>query len=170
MQNNRKAYDTHFNKRFKDNVYKKIDALVWSTIFFEKIDRYAEGVYLMSEYMIQNFNYIQTLDLSTIEECNINFDVYLLGLDYKQKILKENPKLEQEEFEKEQLSKNPIKKYYYNYDEKDQLPLDDDNMVKKDNPVINKVNYGIFSFLRKYKTLDSYDYYSDREEKDKKNK
>lgn len=66
------------------------------------------------------------------------------------------------------MSKNPVKKYYYNYEEGDQkLPLDDDNMVKKDNPVINKVNYGIFSFLRKYKTMDSYDYYSEREENDK---
>ena len=66
------------------------------------------------------------------------------------------------------MSKNPVKKYYYNYEEGDQkLPLDDDNMVKKDTPVINKVNYGIFSFLRKYKTMDSYDYYSEREENDK---
>jgi hypothetical protein len=58
MQNNRKAYDTHFNKIYKDDVYKKIDALVWSTIFFEKVDRYDNKVYMMSEYMIQNYNYI----------------------------------------------------------------------------------------------------------------
>lgn len=52
MVNNRNAFDRHFNQLYKEDPYQKIDALVWSAIFFEKIDRYSEEVYLMSEYII----------------------------------------------------------------------------------------------------------------------
>lgn len=52
MVNNRNAFDRHFNVLYKNDPYEKIDALVWSTIFFEKVERYSEEVYLMSEYLI----------------------------------------------------------------------------------------------------------------------
>lgn len=52
MANNRKAYDRHFNELYKDDPYEKIDALVWSSVYFEKLERYSEDVYLMSEYIM----------------------------------------------------------------------------------------------------------------------
>jgi len=36
----------------------KLDALVWSAVFFEKVHRYSDEVYLMSEYLLQNYYYI----------------------------------------------------------------------------------------------------------------
>lgn len=57
MVNNRQAFDRHFNKnpKTKVNPIIKLDALVWSTIFFEKISRYSEEVFLMADYFYQNY-------------------------------------------------------------------------------------------------------------------
>lgn len=52
MINNRRCFDRHFNQMYVEDPYEKIDALVWSSIFFEKVERYSEEVYLMSEYFI----------------------------------------------------------------------------------------------------------------------
>lgn len=52
MVNNRMAFDRHFNNLYIEDPYQKIDALVWSSIFFEKVERYSDEVYLMSEYFI----------------------------------------------------------------------------------------------------------------------
>lgn len=43
MLNNRVIFEKHLckNPKTKDNHYLKIDALVWSTIFFEKVPRYS---------------------------------------------------------------------------------------------------------------------------------
>ncbi len=51
----------HFTKSniTKNNHYKGIDALVWSILFFEKVDRYGDEVYLMGEYLIKNYQMIQ---------------------------------------------------------------------------------------------------------------
>lgn len=43
----------------RNNHYKGIDALVWSILFFEKVDRYGDEVYLMSEYLVKNYQMIQ---------------------------------------------------------------------------------------------------------------
>lgn len=43
----------------KDNPYKGIDALVWSILFFEKVNRYGDEVYLMGEYLIKNYQMMQ---------------------------------------------------------------------------------------------------------------
>lgn len=52
MIHNRNALTKHFKSTYKHNPYEKIDALIWSTIFFEKVHRYSDEVYLMSEYLI----------------------------------------------------------------------------------------------------------------------
>lgn len=51
----RKNFDNHFyiNGKTAENPYFKIDALVWSCIYHEKIPRYADKVYKMSEYLIR---------------------------------------------------------------------------------------------------------------------
>lgn len=58
MQLNRNTYDVHFKKnpRTSKDPYFKADALIWSTTYFEKIDRYDDDNYLMAEYLIENFN------------------------------------------------------------------------------------------------------------------
>jgi hypothetical protein len=78
MKTNRQAFDRHFNELYKDDPYKKIDALVWSAVFFEKVPRYSEQVYLMAEYLVQNHRYLRSLPLSDFLECAVNFDVFLI--------------------------------------------------------------------------------------------
>ncbi len=58
MVSNRQVFDRHFNTIYKDNPYVKLDALVWSTIFFEKVQRYSDEVYIMTEYFYKNYLYI----------------------------------------------------------------------------------------------------------------
>lgn len=50
----RRNFDFHFfiNSKSTEDPYYKLDALVWSCIYHEKIPRYSEKVYKMSEYFI----------------------------------------------------------------------------------------------------------------------
>ena len=76
--------DFHFNRNphtIKNNYY-RLDALVWSIIFFEKIPRYADEVYLMADYIKQTYDYIQTLDFQKFQDCDIQFDVRRVSPDY----------------------------------------------------------------------------------------
>lgn len=72
----RKNFDHHFyiNAKTVDNPYFKIDALVWSCIYHEKVPRYSDKVYKMSEYLIRSFNYIKTLSYHDIETGNIDWN------------------------------------------------------------------------------------------------
>lgn len=52
--------DYHFNKNsatVKNNYY-KLDALVWSIVYFEKVPRYSDEVFKMAEYLKVNYDYI----------------------------------------------------------------------------------------------------------------
>ncbi len=85
----------HFTKSniTKDNPYKGIDALVWSILFFEKVDRYGDEVYLMGEYLIKNYQMIQNYNEQDIINGLIEFDPYLVDPKYKQVIQAINPPL-----------------------------------------------------------------------------
>jgi len=50
----RRNFDYHFfiNSKSVENPYYKIDALVWSSIFHEKVPRYSDTVFKLSEYFI----------------------------------------------------------------------------------------------------------------------
>ena len=60
METSRRYLEYHFNKNPTTiaNNYHKIDALVWSVVFFEKVPRYDNKVYLMAEYLKANYDYI----------------------------------------------------------------------------------------------------------------
>lgn len=45
-----KGYETSQN-----NPYYGIDALVWTLVFREKVERYSPEVYLFSEYLLKNY-------------------------------------------------------------------------------------------------------------------
>ena len=55
MNNNAFSYHFNYNPKTKDNPYIKIDALVWAIVYAEKVERYADEVYLFSEYIIKNY-------------------------------------------------------------------------------------------------------------------
>lgn len=65
----RRNFDFHFfiNSKSAEDPYYKLDALIWSCIYHEKVPRYSEKVYKMSEYMIQHYNYLKSLSFTQIE-------------------------------------------------------------------------------------------------------
>lgn len=95
MSSSRHYLEYHFNrnpKTIKNNYY-KLDALVkgllffnyevWTIVYFEKVPRYCEAVYMVAEYLKANYDYIQTLPYSKFEQCDVQFDVYKMGVDFK---------------------------------------------------------------------------------------
>ena len=53
----RQNLEFHFfvNGKTVENPYYKIDALVWSSVYHEKVPRYHDKIYKMSEYFIKHF-------------------------------------------------------------------------------------------------------------------
>ena len=113
----RRNFDFHFyiNSQSVDDPYYKLDALVWSCIYHEKVPRYSEKVYKMAEYMVQHYNYLKTLSFTEIEQCAIDWSAYRVPFNYDKKLLRVNPPLSEEEFEKEFNSPYKVKKFHYNF-------------------------------------------------------
>lgn len=113
----RRNYDFHFfiNAKSVDNPYYKLDALVWSCIFHEKVPRYSDKVYRMCEYFVQHYNYLKSLSFVDIEQGNIDWCAYRVPFNFKDKVIKVNPPLSEEEFEKEYASPYKVKKFHYNF-------------------------------------------------------
>lgn len=169
---NRQNYEKHFynNPKTSSNPYYKIDALMWSTIFFEKVERYSDRVYIMSEYMVKHFNYINHLSQEDLERGQVDFDVYRNSLDFTSKIKEINPPLTEEEFEAELNSDKPVKAFFYNYDDPDhEMPID----IEMRRPVNWRYELMMAKIGRtanKFYSIDTYDYYNDREEKEEEKK
>lgn len=73
MKTSRKYLHYHFNRNPRTivNNYIKLDALVWSIVFFEKIPRYSNRVYLMAEYLKVNYDYLSTLTYEKFLDADI---------------------------------------------------------------------------------------------------
>ena len=95
----------------------KLDALVWTCIFHEKVPRYSDKVYKMSAYLLEHWNYLRTIDFSTIETCQVDWSVNRVNYNVKQSFVRlaSNVQLSQEELEKEKESPYKTKRYHYNY-------------------------------------------------------
>jgi len=80
----RRNFDFHFflNAKSVDNPYYKIDALMWSNVFHEKVPRYSHKVYKMSEYMISHFNYLKTLSFTELEQAVIDWNAYRVPFNF----------------------------------------------------------------------------------------
>jgi hypothetical protein len=126
----RRNFDFHFfiNAKSVDDPYYKLDALVWSCIYHEKVPRYSEKVYKMAEYLVQHFNYLKSLSFTEIEQCAVDWSAYRVPFNYNTKLVKVNPPLSEEEFEKEFNSPYKVKKYHYNFRSEDELS--EDNLRK----------------------------------------
>lgn len=113
----RRNFDFHFfiNAKSVDNPYYKLDALVWSCIYHEKVPRYSDKIYKMSEYFMQHYLYLKTLSFEDIEQASIDWCAYRMPFNFKNKLIKVNPPLSEEEFEKEYESPYKIKRYHYNF-------------------------------------------------------
>lgn len=119
----RRNFDFHFfiNAKSVDDPYYKLDALVWSNIFHEKVPRYSDKVYKMSEYMMQHYQFLKTLSFEEIERGVIDWCAYRVPFNYRTKLIRVNPQLGEEEFEKEFNAPYSIKKYHYNFRHDEEL-------------------------------------------------
>ena len=126
----RKNFDSHFyiNGKTSENPYFKIDALVWSCIYHEKVPRYADKVYKMSEYLIRCFNYIKTVSYEDIEGGNLDWNACKIPVNYEDRVIKYNIPLSEYEFKREMNSSYKVKKYHYNYRWPEELT--EDNLKK----------------------------------------
>jgi len=65
--------------------------------------------------------YLKTLSFQDIEKCSIEWSSYRVPVNYKTALIKVNPPLSEEEFEKELNSPYKVKKYHYNFRQDDEL-------------------------------------------------
>jgi hypothetical protein len=119
----RRNLDFHFfiNGKSVDNPYYKLDALVWSSIFHEKVPRYSSQVYKMSEYLVQHFYYLKSLPFTELEKATVDWCAYRVPFNFQDKVVKFNPPLSEEEFEKELDSPFKVKKYHYSFRREEEL-------------------------------------------------
>lgn len=139
-----------------------------STIFFEKVPRYSDVVYMMSEYVIKHLQYLENVDFQEFMLSDMQWDVYRIPITYRDMLQTVNPPLPEEELEKEINSDKKVKKHYYSYDDPEyELPINAEvnNIVKRR---FENIHYKLFETIRRYNSLDSYDFYHEREEKEKK--
>lgn len=101
----------------------KLDALVWTCIFHEKVPRYSDRVYKMSQYLLRHYQYLKTLDYTTIEKGLIEWSVHRIPINSREQFtrISANVPLSAEEFEKEMESPYKTKKYHYNYRNPEEL-------------------------------------------------
>lgn len=130
LKNMRKLFDYHFrlNLFTSVNPILKIDALVWSTVFLEKNDRYDDRIYLISSYLLETRNSLKRCSFEDIKQMKFAFNPFIVPVNYKQLIEKENPKLSPEEMKsaiEESVPQN--RKFRYDYKGKEGLiPKPDD--------------------------------------------
>lgn len=169
---NQSLFEKHFysDPKTSMNPYYKLDALVWSSIFFEKVERYSDQVYMVSEYFMQHFKYLHTLTLEDFMNGQIDFDIYRTSLDFKEKIQAYNKPLTEEEFEAELESPNPVKSFHYTFDDPNyEMPLDAEKKRIVDHR-FDKLAESVFYNMKKFSNNDNYDFFSDREEREKEGK
>lgn len=65
--------------------------------------------------------YLKTLSFHDIEQCNIDWSAYRIPINFKDELIRVNPALSEEEFEKEYNSPYKVKKYHYNFRQDDEL-------------------------------------------------
>ena len=115
----RNNLDFHFfiNGPSVDNPAFKLDALVWTCIFHEKVPRYSEKVYRISQYLLKHYKYLKTVQFTDIEKGNIDWGAWRIPYNARETFTRipANIPLSEEEYEKEYNSCYTTKKYHYNY-------------------------------------------------------
>ena len=98
-----------------ENPYYKIDALVWSFIFREKIPRYDDRVYKMSHYLILQYEKFNSLTFKDIQNLDFDLTTSIIPTNFKEKILFYNPQVDPKTAFKEKYStfNNKLYSYYY---------------------------------------------------------
>ena len=182
MRLNRNTYDVHFKKnaRTSRDPYYKIDSLIWSTVYFEKIDRYDADNYSMAEYLIENYNQLKDATFDQFETMTFTqFSPFFQkpSPSPHAEILAKNPPLSREEFNAELDSANPVKKFFYTYQQSEEEQLEYEERIKQlplhaeskqSQSVIGRhvdtIKFKIGQTQQKFQTLDTFDYFEEQEE------
>lgn len=82
----------------------------------------------MAEYLIQHWEYLKSLTYTDLERASIDWNAYRVPFNYANKVIRANPQLSPEEFEKEHDSPYKVKKYHYSFRREEEL--DDENLRK----------------------------------------
>jgi len=100
----------------------------------------------MSEYFVQHFLYLKSLNYEQIEKATVDWSAYRVPFNYANKIVKVNPALSEEEFEREQESPYKLKKYHFSFRRPEEIT--EENLQK------TYVNLGTMAFFHnKEKTV-----------------
>ena len=75
----------------------------------------------MGDYLIKQYEYMKTLTFEQIERGEINWNVYKVSTNFKDRILKYNSPMSVSEFEIESECDFETKKFHYNYRHEDEL-------------------------------------------------
>jgi hypothetical protein len=75
----------------------------------------------MSEYLVQHWQYLKSLSFTDLEKANVDWCAYRVPYNYQTKIIKVNPPLTEEEFEKENESPFKVKKFHYSFRRPEEL-------------------------------------------------
>lgn len=99
-----------------ENNFFKIDALVWTYIFREKIPRYDEKIYKMSHYIVYHFNKFKDLNYFDFKNLNFQFDLEnSIPVNYKDIVQKHNPPLSENQLFLENYNNFVYRAYVYSY-------------------------------------------------------
>ena len=168
LENCQKFLNYHFRGNIKtsNKPIVKIDSLIWTLVFFEKVDRYDERVYLFSGYILEMIKEMEKMTIEDFKSFNLNLNPLIIPIDYKKRIIDANPQLSNEEMAIEKnKDQNNKKKYRYDFEEKMDFKLPEDQIINnaylnRNLQIVKNIKYN----LKKYQTLDSLDYFSQKEE------
>lgn len=160
-------FNYHFrgNLETVDNNIYKLDSLVWTSVFLEKMDRYDRRIYLFSGYLLELVKAFEKKELEDFLRADLDINVFMIPFDYEEQLKKVNPPLSRDQLKIEQSkSKNSDKKYRYDYKNANAPIPANITQSKTDNFTSNLKKKTKYIF-KKYYDLDSYDFFSQKEEK-----
>jgi len=164
----KKKFHWHFyiyNTTVENNFF-KIDALVWTYIFREKIPRYDDKIYKMCHYIIYHFNKFKELSYNDFKNLNFTFDLEnSIPINYKDIVQKYNPALSPNQLYLENYNNFAYRTYVYSYKKDSERSFD--NLYKTfirytNDQTFDKKNYLMMS---RRKEDDLYDVLKDEEKK-----
>lgn len=75
----------------------------------------------MAEYFVSHYQYLKSVPFTQIEKGMVDWSAYRVPFNYQNKVIKVNPPLSEEEFEREHESPYKVKKYHYSFRREEEL-------------------------------------------------
>ncbi len=147
-----------------ENNFFKLDALVWTYIFREKIPRYDNRIYKMSHYIIHHFKKFRELDYYDFKNLNFTLDLEnSIPINYKDIVQRYNPPLKENQLFLENYNNFQYRSYVYSY--KTDFERGFNNLYKTFVRYTNDQNFDKknYLYMSRRKEDDLYDVLKDEE-------